>query len=108
MSGLGRKRLSKWDSKEDTHHHHSTVNANSGSYYRDKESEPVRFNAETNGEARTRSRVSQNNDNSYFSEQDDTRQQFFPRLVFRVVTNRLRDSCLFVLLFLLNVSFFLF
>ncbi|KAG7582455.1 Zinc finger CCCH-type [Arabidopsis suecica] len=79
MSGLGRKRLSKWDSKEDTHHHHSSVNANSGSYYRDKESEPVRFNAESNGEARTRGRVSQNNDNSYFSEQDDTRQQFFPR-----------------------------
>ncbi|CAA0382887.1 unnamed protein product [Arabidopsis thaliana] len=79
MSGLGRKRVSKWDSKEDTHHHHSSVNANSASYYRDKESEPVRFNAESNGEARTRSRVSQNNDNSYFSEQDGTRQQFVRR-----------------------------
>lgn len=98
MSGLGRKRVSKWDSKEDIHHHHSSVNANSGSYYRDKESEPVRFNAESNSsrrtaavddlhpsEARTRSRVSQNNDDSYYSEQDDTRQQFFHRLVFRVV-----------------------
>jgi len=106
MSGLGRKRVSKWDSKEDTHHHHSSVNANSASYYRDKESEPVRFNAESNGEARTRSRVSQNNDNSYFSEQDGTRQQFVRRLVF---TSYYRDSYLYVLqLLLLNVSLFLF
>ncbi|XP_010487786.1 PREDICTED: zinc finger CCCH domain-containing protein 38-like [Camelina sativa] len=92
MSGLERTRVSKRGSKEETHHDHSSLNANSASYYRDKESEPVRFNAESNGcrrsaavnnqhpgQARTRSIVSQNNDNSYYSEQDDTRQQFFPR-----------------------------
>ncbi|KAL1221586.1 Zinc finger CCCH domain-containing protein 38 [Cardamine amara subsp. amara] len=80
MSGLGRKRVSKWDSKEDTHpHHHSSINETSDAYYRDKEPEPVRFNAESNGEARTRSRVSQNNDNSYYSEHDETRQQFLHR-----------------------------
>lgn len=98
MSGSGRKRVSKWDSKEDTHHHHSSANTKSGSYYRDEDPEPVRFNAESNGsrrsvaaedqhsgEGRTRSRVAQNNDNSYYSEQDETRQQFFHRLVFELL-----------------------
>lgn len=85
MSGLGRKRVSKWDSKEDTHPHHSSINANTGAYYRDREPEPVRFNADSNGKARTRSRVSQNNDNSYCSEHDETRQQFFHRLVLELL-----------------------
>ncbi|XP_010465975.1 PREDICTED: zinc finger CCCH domain-containing protein 38-like [Camelina sativa] len=86
MSGLERTCVSKRGSKEETHHHHPSLNANSSSYNHDKESE---FNAESNGcrrsddhhpgEARTRSRVSHNNENSYYSEQDDTRQQFFPR-----------------------------
>ncbi|EOA30000.1 hypothetical protein CARUB_v10013105mg [Capsella rubella] len=92
MSGLGRTHVSNWDSKEDSHHHHSSLTASSGAYYRDKESEPVRFNSESNGsrrsgaetnqhpgEARSRSIVSQSNDNSYDSERDDTRQQIFPR-----------------------------
>lgn len=111
MSGSGRKSVSKWDSKEDAHYHHSSVNVKSGSYYRDKEPEPVRFNAESNGsrrsaaaedqhpgEARIRSRVSENNDNSYYSEQDETRQQFFRRLVFELLQLvKSRDSYLFVL-----------
>ncbi|CAN8270261.1 unnamed protein product [Cochlearia groenlandica] len=99
MSGPVRKRVSKWDSNEDTHHnHHSSLNTKSDTYYRDKDPEPVGFNVEstTNGsrrrstaaadeqqqhhsEARTRSRVSQDNDNRYYSEQDETRQQFFRR-----------------------------
>ncbi|XP_033140533.1 zinc finger CCCH domain-containing protein 38 [Brassica rapa] len=92
MSGSGRKHVSKWDSKEDTHHHHPSVDVTSGSHYRDKDPQPVLFNAGRNanasrrssedqhsGQARTRSRVSQNNDNSYYSEQDETRQQFSHR-----------------------------
>ncbi|KAH0943427.1 hypothetical protein HID58_003064, partial [Brassica napus] len=92
MSGLGRKHVSKWDSKEDTHHHHPSVDVTSGSHYRDKDPQPVLFNAGSNAnasrrssedqhssQARTRGRVSQNNDNSYYSEQDETRQQFSHR-----------------------------
>ncbi|KAG2317637.1 hypothetical protein Bca4012_068543 [Brassica carinata] len=88
MSGSGRKHVSKWDLKEDAL---PSVDVNSDSHHRDKEAEPVRFNADSNAsrrseedhqhsrQARTRSRVSQNNDNSYYSEQDEARQQFSRR-----------------------------
>ncbi|KAF8100190.1 hypothetical protein N665_0229s0020 [Sinapis alba] len=87
MSGSGRKHVSKWDFKEDTH---PNIDVNSGSHHRDKEAEPVRFNADSNasmrsvdnqhsGQARTRSRALQHNNNNYYSEHDETRQQFSHR-----------------------------
>ncbi|XP_022550906.2 zinc finger CCCH domain-containing protein 38 [Brassica napus] len=92
MSGSGRKHVSKWDSKEEDTHHHPSVDVTSGSHYRDKDPQPVLFNADSNanasrrsvndqhsGQARTRSRASQNNDNSYYFEQDETRQQLSHR-----------------------------
>ncbi|CAA7053062.1 unnamed protein product [Microthlaspi erraticum] len=75
MSGWGTKHVSKWDSKEDTQHHlhRSSVNVKPASYYRDKEPpETACFNAESNG---SRSRVAENNDDNYYSEPDETRQQ---------------------------------
>uniref|UniRef100_A0A1J3DQG2 Zinc finger CCCH domain-containing protein 38 n=1 Tax=Noccaea caerulescens TaxID=107243 RepID=A0A1J3DQG2_NOCCA len=94
MSGWGTKNDTKWDSKEDTrHHHHSSVNARPASYYRDKEPpETAWFNAGSNGsrrsaaaddqhsgETRSRSRVAQSNDDNYYSEPDETRQPFLHR-----------------------------
>lgn len=92
MSGSGRKHVSKWDySKEDTHHQPS-IDENSGSHYRDKDpSHHVLFNADSKASRRSeedhqhsrqdraRSRVSQNNDNSYYPKQDETWQQFSHR-----------------------------
>ncbi|KAJ4868071.1 Zinc finger CCCH domain-containing protein 38 [Raphanus sativus] len=92
MSGSGRKHVSKWDhSKEDTHHPGS-IDENSGSHYRDKDPpHHVLFNADSNASRRSeedhqhsrqdraRSRVSQNNDNSYYPKQDETRQHFSHR-----------------------------
>lgn len=117
MSGSGRKHVSKWDSKEEDTHHHPSVDVTSGSHYRDKDPQPVLFNADSNanasrrsvndqhsGQARTRSRASQNNDNSYYFEQDETRQQLSHRLVFRVVTTSKRFLFIFVLHFLLFSS----
>lgn len=115
MSGSGRKHVSKWDySKEDTHHQPS-IDENSGSHYRDKDpSHHVLFNADSKASRRSeedhqhsrqdraRSRVSQNNDNSYYPKQDETWQQFSHRLVFDLLQQ------VDILIYLFFTSYFFF
>lgn len=128
MSGSGRKRVSKWDNKEEDTQHLSGNDyiGKSGSYFREKDPEHARFYPEGNddeqhlksrqhsGEAwPTRSRISHEDDDAmmdYYdprksSEQDESRQQYFRQSPSRDQPRTRRSVSVTNVLFLLILNF---